>query len=88
MRTLRTISALALVLGMLVAFGARQAAFAAGRYHVYCANGRLEVDSRTLEQMKAARGENVCLMADFDTLAEAEKFASDRGGKGSACKCR
>ena len=31
-------------------------------YGVYCANGKVEVDMRPLDQMKSARGGNVCLL--------------------------
>lgn len=65
-----------------------QSAEARGKYNVYCANGKLEIDSRSLEQMKAARGNNVCILAEFSSLAEAEKYASNNGGKGSPCRCR
>jgi hypothetical protein len=30
------------------------------KYSVYCANGKIEVDMRTPEQMKSARGSDVC----------------------------
>lgn len=54
---------------------------------VFCANGKVEVEQRTLEQEKNARGSNVCVLAEFDTLSDAEKWAEDHGGKGSDCKC-
>lgn len=58
------------------------------RYRVFCANGKVEVEQRTLEQEKNARGSNVCTLAEFDTLSDAEKYAEDHGGKGSDCNCR
>lgn len=58
------------------------------RYRVFCANGKVEVEQRTLEQEKNARGSNVCVLAEFDTLSDAEKYAEDHGGKGSDCNCR
>jgi hypothetical protein len=69
------------------------AAAAAGRpddskYRVFCANGKVEVEQRTLEQEKNARGSNVCALAEFDTLSDAEKYAENHGGKGSDCNCR
>ena len=58
------------------------------RYRVFCANGKVEVEQRTLEQEKNARGSNVCVLAEFDYLSDAEKYAQDHGGKGSDCNCR
>jgi hypothetical protein len=29
-------------------------------YYVYCANGKIEVESRSPEQMRIARGSDVC----------------------------
>ena len=68
------------------------AAVAAGsaddsKYRVFCANGKVEVEQRTLEQEKNARGSNVCVLAEFDYLSDADKYAEDHGGKGSDCKC-
>ncbi len=58
------------------------------RYRVFCANGKMEVEQRTLEQEKNARGSNVCVLAEFDTLSDAEKYADNHGGKGADCNCR
>jgi hypothetical protein len=58
------------------------------RYRVFCANGKVEVEQRTLEQEKNARGSNVCVLAEFDTLSDADKYAENHGGKGSDCNCR
>ena len=58
------------------------------KYRVFCANSKVEVEQRTLEQEKNARGSNVCVLAEFDTLSDAEKYAEDHGGKGSDCNCR
>ncbi len=57
------------------------------KYRVFCANNKLEVEQRTLEQQKNARGSNVCQLAEYDTLSDAEKYAEEHGGKGSDCKC-
>lgn len=57
------------------------------KYRVFCANGKLEVEQRTLEQEKNARGSGVCQLAEFDYLSDAEKYAENHGGKGSDCKC-
>lgn len=58
------------------------------RYRVFCAGGKVEVEQRTLEQEKNARGSNVCVLAEFDYLSDAEKYAENHGGKGSDCSCR
>ena len=58
------------------------------KYRVFCANGKVEVEQRTLEQEKNARGSNVCVLAEFDYLSDAEKYAENHGGKGSDCNCR
>ncbi len=56
------------------------------KYRLYCANGKLEVDSRTPEQMRRARGQ-ACLLGEFDTKAQAEAAADQRGGSGAPCAC-
>ena len=57
------------------------------KYRVFCADNKIEVEQRTLEQEKNARGSNVCLLAEFDYLSDADKYAENHGGKGSDCKC-
>jgi hypothetical protein len=57
------------------------------KYRVFCADNKTEVEQRTLEQEKTARGSNVCMLAEFDYLSDAEKYAEHHGGKGSACRC-
>jgi hypothetical protein len=57
------------------------------KYRVFCANGKVEVEQRTLEQEKNARGSSVCQLAEFDYLSDADKYAEGHGGKGSDCKC-
>ena len=55
---------------------------------VYCANDKIEVDSRDLEQMRSARGSDVCQFGQFNFLSSAEDFAEKNfGGKGKACTC-
>ncbi|GGG44881.1 hypothetical protein GCM10010964_35360 [Caldovatus sediminis] len=63
---------------------------ASASYYVYCANGRIEVDGRDPEQMRNARGSNVCQMGPrFDYLSDAQEFARRNfGGAGRACSCR
>jgi hypothetical protein len=83
----------ALWLGALLLIALAAAVALAGRiddskYRVFCANGKVEVEQRTLEQEKNARGSNVCVLAEFDTLSDAEKYAENHGGKGSDCNCR
>jgi hypothetical protein len=56
-------------------------------YVVYCAEGKIEVDTRTLDEMKSARGSNCCVKGTFDYSSDAEKFAESLGGKGAACAC-
>ncbi|MGJ4745333.1 hypothetical protein ACQV5M_03145 [Leptospira sp. SA-E8] len=57
------------------------------KYSVFCADGKIEADSRTLDQMKSARGSNVCLLKEFDYSSDADNYAQSIGGKGSACSC-
>jgi hypothetical protein len=57
------------------------------KYRVFCADNKIEVEQRTVEQEKSARGSNVCMMAEFDYASDADKYAENHGGKGSACSC-
>lgn len=57
------------------------------KYRVFCANNKIEVEQRTLEQEKNARGSNVCVLAEFDYLSDAEKYAEQKGGKDAQCNC-
>lgn len=57
------------------------------KYRVFCSNNKIEVEQRTLEQQKNARGSNVCMLAEFDYLSDAEKYAEQKGGKDAECKC-
>ena len=59
------------------------------RYSVYCANSKIEVDSRTPEQMRSARGSGACLLQSFNFSGDARDFARRNfGGEGSRCSCR
>jgi hypothetical protein len=78
----------ALLLIVLTAAAALAGRLDDSKYRVFCANGKVEVEQRTLEQEKNARGSNVCVLAEFDTLSDAEKYAENHGGKGSDCNCR
>lgn len=59
-------------------------------YYVYCANSRIEVDSRNPEQMRSARGSGMCQMGPkFGFLSDAQSFAQRNfGGAGRPCSCR
>lgn len=59
-------------------------------YWVYCANNRIEVDSRNPEQMASARGSGTCQMGPkFSYLSDAQNFAQRNfGGAGRSCSCR
>jgi hypothetical protein len=61
--------------------------FSSTKYSVFCANGKVEVDSRTLDQMKSARGSGTCLLKEFNYLSDADSYAKTIGGKGASCKC-
>jgi len=61
----------------------------AAGYYVYCANSKIEVDSRDPGQMKTARGSGVCQMGSFGFRMDAESFAKKNfGGVGGKCACR
>lgn len=66
------------------------AAPALADYYVYCANGRIEVDGRNPEQMRSARGSNLCQMGPrFGFRSDAMTFAQRNfGGEGRSCSCR
>lgn len=51
----------------------------AQKYTVYCANGKVEVDTRDEKQMKSARGSNTYAMSSFNYLTDANKFAQKIG---------
>ena len=58
-------------------------------YYVYCASDKIEVDSRSPEQMKIARGSGVCQFARFNYLSDAQSFAKKNfGGPGNKCACK
>lgn len=59
------------------------------RYSVYCANEKIEVDSRTPQQMASARGSGTCRLQSFSYLSDAQNFAQRNfGGVGARCSCR
>jgi len=58
-------------------------------YYVYCANNKIEVDSRDPNQMKIARGSGVCQLSSFGFRSDAESFAKKNfGGVGGKCACK
>ena len=89
--SLLSLSGIALVLLFLTVFGmpntAANKATVDSKYRVFCANSKIEVEQRTLEQEKNARGSSVCMLGEFDYLSDAEKEAERLGGKGADCKC-
>ena len=89
--TVLSLSGITLVLLFVMVFGmptmASTNSTVDSKYRVFCANGKIEVEQRTLEQQKNARGSSVCMLGEFDTLSDAEKHAESLGGKGAECKC-
>ena len=85
------LSGIALVLLFATVFGVPKTASTTlpvdSKYRVFCANSKIEVEQRTLEQEKNARGSSVCMLGEFDFLSDAEKEAEKLGGKGADCKC-
>ena len=77
--------AMALVLPVMVVLSTK--VMGGSQYNVFCAEGKIEVDTRTLEEMKSARGSNTCIKGTFDYLSDAEKLAESLGGKGASCSC-
>jgi hypothetical protein len=56
-------------------------------YGVFCARGRVAVDSRSADQM--ASGQGACQLARFSDRTSAEGFARRNfGGVGGSCSCR
>jgi hypothetical protein len=58
-------------------------------YGVYCANGKIEIDSRSFEQMRIARGSGICAFGQFNYLSDAQNFARRNNfTPGASCSCR
>ncbi len=69
--------------------GGSATASAQTHYYVYCASDKIEVDSRSPEQMKIARGSGVCQFGQFNYLSDAQSFAQKNfGGPGGKCACK
>ena len=63
-----------------------QAARASG-YGVFCANGKIEIDGRSPEQMKSQR--DACQFARFPFRMDAESFTKKNFGRvGATCSCK
>ncbi|KAF0120301.1 MAG: hypothetical protein FD152_4200 [Xanthobacteraceae bacterium] len=53
------------------------------------ANGKIEIDSRSFEQMRIARGSGICAFGQFNYLTDAQNFARRNNfTPGSRCSCR
>lgn len=77
------------IIAACIAFMAAPFAAQASGYYVYCANNKIEVDSRDFNQMKSARGSGICQMGSFGYRMDAESFAKKNfGGVGGKCACR
>lgn len=91
MTSLLLVAGMILLVALATAFGvptfATRRMAVDSKYRVFCANNKVEVEQRTLEQEKNARGSSVCQLAEFDYLSDAEKYAENHGGKGSDCTC-
>ena len=60
-------------------------AFAAD-YYVYCANGKIEVDSREPAKMQSDRGDRkLVTMGKFNGKNDADNLAKKLGGIGAKC---
>jgi hypothetical protein len=56
-------------------------------YGVFCANGRIEIDARSEEEMRTQRG--ACQFVRFPTRSDAENFARRNfKATGAPCSCR
>jgi hypothetical protein len=77
------------ILASVLAAAAIAAASPAFAYGVYCANGKIEIDSRSFEQMRIARGSGVCAFGQFNYLSDAQNFARRNNFRaGASCSCR
>lgn len=77
------------ILASALATAAIAAASPAFAYGVYCANGKIEIDSRSFEQMRIARGSGICAFGQFNYLTDAQNFARRNNfTPGSRCSCR
>jgi hypothetical protein len=72
---------------VLIVIGGTGAALTQTSYGVFCANGRIEIDSRSEDEMRRQRG--ACQFSRFPFRMDAEGFAR-RNFKsvGAPCSCR
>lgn len=63
-------------------------AVALADYYAYCVRGRIEIDQRSPDEMRAQLG--ACPMSQgYSTRSDAENFARRNfGGVGGSCSCR
>ncbi|MBX3531230.1 MAG: hypothetical protein KF849_11525 [Rhizobiaceae bacterium] len=83
-------SAMLATISALVLWPAAQpaAAYEVEKYHVYCADDRIEVSFWDREQMIVRRGNPVCLFATYTSRSSALTFAEKNfGGEGKPCFC-
>jgi hypothetical protein len=81
---MRALALAAVVAGLMPALAQNRT-----QYAVYCANNRIEVDSRDYDQMRSARGSGICQLSRFDYRMDAQSFARNNfGGEGARCSCR
>jgi hypothetical protein len=81
-----SLGAIAVGLAVLGAIGGASAQ-STSSYGVFCASGRIEIDSRSEEQMRSQRG--ACQFARFPFRMDAENFARRNFKKvGASCSCR
>lgn len=70
---------------MLFAYGSHAQSIES--YGVFCARGRIAVDSRSADEMQ--RGQGACQLGRFSSRSDAEGFARRNfGGVGGTCSCR
>ena len=80
-----TVIRAAMAAGFLLLAGG--AANAQTTYGVFCASGRIEIDSRSEEEMRRQRG--ACQFARFPFRMDAESFARKNfKAVGASCSCR
>jgi predicted acylesterase/phospholipase RssA len=59
----------------------------APRYKVYCIDGKIRVSTQSLSEIKLQYDmPKVSLLGEYEKLAEAQKFVSDKGGINAACE--
>jgi hypothetical protein len=77
----------AVVAAIVLATAGGGAALAQTSYGVFCANGRIEIDSRSEDEMRRQRG--ACQFARFPFRMDAEGFARKNfKSVGAPCSCR